>query len=230
VMRFIPQQDEFPGSERLPMQQVEIELPIKTSAIATAPSAVSMGQDLSIEAFHDPYWFFVMGMLNYGSSSAFNMQTYPTVIDTEYNYNNRKEWQWYARSFKPEKQINNGWLHVNYLVDNLPEGEPNAMRTFVNLPNYKGKMPPLNGHVWSGGGPMLGIYVNGRPLNGFAQQKGYAASHEGSDFNITESDGLVRGANVVDFVWSLSQVAKIGLSWYVMRVDFNSIYRETHDR
>ena len=110
------------------------------------------------------------------------------------------------------------------------------MRTFVTLPSTdNGTIAPLTGAVWSDD-RMLNISVNGRALSSFNPNQTKKPSKEGYTFRIEQADGLVPGDNVLDFVWLLNNkprpdgVASLFAPWYVIRVDFNMIFREMHNR
>ena len=229
IMRFIEQQEEFSRSQRLPMRPVMVELPVRTEQIGAPPTVVSTGQDLPM-GVTDPYWVYLMGVSNYGSSGAYSGKSYSPIVDTAYSYNGRANYRWDCRSFKPEKNVNVGWIQIGATVYDSPLGG-NTMRQVIRLPNYKGKIPPLRGRVWSMN-HMIDIYVNGRRLRTFVPKPSGAPSQkEGVEFLITETDGLLRGNNALDFVWDLTPVLKAGLDGiYVIRVDFYPVFRETHDR
>jgi hypothetical protein len=234
-LRFLPTQDEFPSAQRLPMTPVDMELPVYIPMTGTRAPAVSTGQDLPMGAT-DPYWSYLKGVVNYSSAGALNEPGSPAIVDTSYNYSDRELWPWAMRSLRPGNNVNGGWLHPERSVWRTSPLGGNTMRTFVTLPaTNHGKIAPLTGAVWSDE-RMLNIYVNGIPLSSFNVNQTKKPRKEGYTFSIHQNDGLEPGMNVLDFVWLLKNrpradgVVSLFAPWYVIRVDFNMIFRETHDR
>jgi hypothetical protein len=230
-LRFIATQDEFPEEHRLPMKPIDIELPIHIPATGMRAPAVSTGQDLAMGGV-DPYWSYLPGVVN----GALSQRGSPAIVDTAYNYSNRDLWPWAMRTLTPANNVNVGWLHPERAAWRASPLGGNTMRTVVDLPaSPSGKIARLTGMVWSDG-RMLNIYVNGRPLSSFDVDQTNKPSKEGYTFRIRQSDGLVSGQNVLDFVWLLKHkprpdgVTSLFAPWYVIRVDFNMIFREMHNR
>jgi hypothetical protein len=230
-LRFFAAQDEFPEAQRLPMKPIDIELPIYIPTTAGRAPAVSTGQDLYM-GDADPYWVYIKGV----PGRDLNNQGSPAIVDTAYNYSDRQIWPWAMRTLRPGNNVNGGWLHPNRAAWRESAVGPNTMRTFVTLPSTDaGAVAPLTGSVWSDG-RMVAIYVNGRPLSSFDPDQTKKPSKEGYTFRIEQDDGLSGGDNVLDFVWLMKNkprpdgMASLFSSWYVIRVDFNMIFREMHNR
>jgi hypothetical protein len=83
---------------------------------------------------------------------------------------------------------------------------------------------------------LINVYVNGRQLASFNPNQTNKPSKEGYTFRIHQSDGLQPGPNVLDFVWDMKDAPQpdgmksLFASWYVIRVDFNMIFREMHNQ
>ena len=235
-LRFIPTQDEFPASQRLSMTPIDMELPVYIPIAATRSPAVSTGQDLPMGTV-DPYWSYIKGVVNYGAGGALDVQGGPAIVDTSYNFSDREAWPWAMRSLRPGSNINGGWLHPDRAAWRASSVGGNTLRTFVTLPaSPHGKIAPITGSVWSDD-RMLNIYVNGIPLGTFNVNQTKKPRKEGYTFNIQQADGLEPGVDVLDFVWLMKSkapatdgVASLFAPWYVIRVDFNMIFREMHDR
>lgn len=234
-LRLFATQDEFPEAQRLPMQPIDIELPIYIPTTLTRAPAVSTGQDLAMGDI-DPYWSYLKGVVSYGSAGALSTRGSPAVIDTAYNYSDRQLWPWAMRTLRPGNNVNGGWLHPERAAWRESPLGGNTMRTFVALPaTNNGVIAPLTGAVWSDD-RMLNIYVNGRALSSFNVNQAKKPSKDGYTFRIFQTDGLVPGQNVLDFVWLLKNkprpdgVTSLFAPWYVIRVDFNMIFREMHNR
>ena len=234
-LRFIPTQSEFPASQRLAMTPIDMELPVYIPITETRSPAVSTGQDLAMGSV-DPYWTYIKGVVNYSSGGALDQLGSSVIVDTTYNYSDRESWPWAMRSLRPGNNVNGGWVHPERNAWRASRVGGNTLRTFVSLPaSPHGKIAPLTGAVWSDD-RMLNIYVNGIPLSTFNVKQTKKPRKEGYTFNIQQRDGLDPGMNVVDFVWVMKDkpradgVNSLFSSWYVIRVDFNMIFRETHDR
>jgi hypothetical protein len=234
-LRFIPSQDEFPASERLAMQPIDLELPVTIPASGERAPAVSTGQDLPMGAV-DPYWYYIQGVPNYSSGGALNLSGAPAIVDTVYDYSDRDQWPWAMRTLRPSSNLNAGWLHPERSAWRASKVGGNTMRTFIKLPSTSdGVVAPLTGSVWSDG-RLLNVYVNGRQLASFNPKQTDKPSKEGYTFRIHQSDGLEPGPNVLDFVWDMKDAPQpdgmksLFASWYVIRVDFNMIFREMHNQ
>ena len=210
---------------------------VTASAHAQGTAGVNTGQGLLMGAT-DPYWHYIVGQVDYNALGALLEVGGPAVVDTEYNYDSSLEawvrrttgkdvWPWLLRSRRPGLQINNGWLHPSRPVWDATLLGPTTMRTFVDLTNRNLKITQLAGTVWADG-QMVAIYVNGRTLADFDTTKTLEQSRKesGYTFSISQADGLEQGVNVVDFVWKHYNTDH----WLMLRVDFRSIFRETHDR
>jgi hypothetical protein len=110
------------------------------------------------------------------------------------------------------------------------------MRTFVTLPSTDdGTVAPLTGSVWSDD-KMVDILVNGKPLATFDPDQTKKPAKEGYTFRIEQEDGLTGGDNVLDFVWHMKYkprvpgIISLFAPWYEIRVDFNMIFREMHNK
>ena len=121
--------------------------------------------------------------------------------------------------------------------DATPLG-PTTMRTFVDLSRRNLQLTQLAGTAWADG-TLVAIYVNGRALEAVITNTTADPAFRDTDnlplamsrkagytFNISQADGLEPGVNILDFVWSHFNPDH----WLVLRVDFQSIFRETSDR
>ena len=222
---------------------------VALGAHAQGTAGVSTGQGLPMGAV-DPYWHYIIGPVDYTAPGALLALGGPVVVDTLYNWSiaqlfgSESEFPWALRSHHPGLNINNGWLHPPRPVwDATPLG-PTTMRTFIDLTHRNLRLTSLAGTVWADG-QLIAIYVNGRALttvventvaaqyldvpikNSSAQELSLAYSRKaGYTFSITQADGLEEGVNVLDFVWSHFNTDH----WLCLRVDFQSIFRETNDR
>lgn len=234
-LRFFATQDEFPEAQRLAMKPIDLELPITIPASGKRSPAVSTGQDLAMGDV-DPYWYYIKGVPNYGSAGALNLSGSSAIVDTVYNYSDRELWPWAMRTLRPGSNVNAGWLHPERAAWRASQVGANTMRTYIRLPGTDdGVVAPLTGSVWSDG-RMLNLYVNGRQLASFNPKQTDKPSKDGYTFRIRQDDGLEPGPNILDFVWELTDpprpdgVNSLFASWYVIRVDFNMIFREMHNQ
>jgi len=171
------------------------------------------------------------------ASGNLKQQGSPAIVDTAYNYSNLELWPWAMRTLAPANNINTGWLHPERGAWGKSAVGGNTMRTVVDLPaSPGGKIAPLIGMVWSDG-RMLNIYVNGKPLSRFDLEQTDKPSKAGYRFRIYPDGGLVPGHNVLDFVWLMKDpprleggVTSLFAPWYVIRVDFDMLFREMHNK
>ena len=206
------------------------------SAHAQGTAGVSTGQGLSMGAT-DPYWHYIVGQVDYSSPGALLELGGPAVVDTLYDYDSGFEaiirhatgidnFPWALRSRHPGLNLDNGWLHPTRPTWNATPRGPTTMRTFIDLSKRNLKITQLAGTVWSDG-KMVAIYINGQALVDVDTAKTLDQSRkEGYTFSISQADGLEPGVNVVDFVWDHFDTDH----WLVLRVDFQSVFRETSDQ
>ena len=221
---------------------------VTTGAHAQGTAGVSTGQGLSMGTT-DPYWHYIIGQVDYTSPGALLALGSSAVVDTLYDYDGslavvigraegRDLYPWALRSRAPGLNINNGWLHPPRPAwDATPLG-PTTLRTFVDLTHRNLNVTQLAGTVWADG-QLVAIYVNGRALSTVLANVAADSSFRlqdnptlalsrkaGYTFSIGQGDGLEQGVNVLDFVWSHYNTDH----WLCLRVDFQSIFRETADR
>ena len=204
---------------------------VAAGVYAQGTAGVSTGQGLPMGAT-DPYWHYIMGQVDYDSPRALLEVGGTAVVDTIYNWgftlilDGQSEFPWALRSRRPGLNVNNGWLHPPRPVWNATPLGPTTMRTFVDLTNRNLKTTQIAGTTWSDG-KLVAIYVNGQALADLDTAKTLDQSRkEGYTFSISQADGLEPGVNVVDFVWDHFNTDH----WLCLRVDFQSIFRETYDR
>ena len=184
----------------------------------------------------DPYWHYIIGQVDYTRPGALLELGGPAVVDTTYDYDGgfaaiikratgRDAWPWAMRSRRPGLNVNNGWLHAPRPIWNATPLGPTTMRTFVDLTKRNLKITEIAGTVWSDG-QLIAIYVNGQALTDLDTVRTLDQSRkEGYTFSLSQTDGLEDGVNVLDFVWMHFDTDH----WLILRVDFNSIFRETSD-
>ena len=233
---------------RRALSSVVLTALVAVGAHAQGTAGVSTGQGLSMGAT-DPYWHYIIGQVDYTSPGALLEVGGAAVVDTVYDYDGgiaamirratgRDVYPWALRSRAPGLNVNNGWLHPPRPVWNATPIGPTTMRTFVDLTHRNLALTQMAGTVWADG-QLAAIYVNGRALanvitNGavdpvFQQENNPLLDQsrkEGYTFSIGVEDGLEPGVNVLDFVWSHFNTDH----WMIIRVDFQSIFRETPDR
>ena len=210
---------------------------IATGTQAQGTAGVSTGQGL-LMGETDPYWHYIVGPVDYTAPGALLQLGGAAVADTEYNYDSgfaaiirratgKDAWPWALRSRQPGLQINNGWLHPPRPIWNATPIGPTTMRTFIDLSNRNLKITQIAGTIWSDG-QMMAIYVNGQALANLDTVRTLEQSRKegGYAFVINQADGLEAGVNVLDFVWKHYDTDH----WLMLRVDFQSIFREAYDR
>ena len=203
---------------------------------AQGTAGVSTGQGLAMGAV-DPYWHYIVGPVDYTAPGALLELGGPAVVDTTYDYDGGLEaiiklatgkdiWPWAMRTRRPGLNVNGGWLHPPRPIWNATPLGPTTLRTFVDLSHRNLTLTHLAGTVWADG-KLVAIYVNGQALADLDTARNLDQSRKvGYTFSIGDADGLAPGVNVLDFVWTHFDTDH----WLILRVDFQSIFRETADR